>query len=105
MCDAGNSPPIDDKHVRAPTFRIVQAKTQRVVLVLDVSGSMNKLTSGVSAMAMLEDVYDPLVRNQKVERSSSRKKALLYSRMFVETIYHSLPSTVSILLFCFSNLD
>ena len=70
MCDAGNSPPIDRSQVTAPTFHIVQAKKQRVVLVLDVSGSMNNYTSGVSAMPMLEDVWDPLVRNTKVERSS-----------------------------------
>ncbi|KAK2180610.1 hypothetical protein NP493_436g02058 [Ridgeia piscesae] len=50
----GNSPVIESSRKCNPTFRIVQAKNKRIVLVLDVSGSMSsRLNSGVTKLARL----------------------------------------------------
>ncbi|KAK2180607.1 hypothetical protein NP493_436g02010 [Ridgeia piscesae] len=51
----GNSPVIESSRKTNTTFRIVQAATNtRIVLVLDVSGSMNEvLTSGVTKLARM----------------------------------------------------
>ncbi|KAI0218857.1 Calcium-activated chloride channel regulator 4 [Lamellibrachia satsuma] len=50
----GNSPAIDRSQKVDPTFRIVQAKNQRIVMVMDVSGSMDKKNSaGVTRLQRL----------------------------------------------------
>ncbi|KAI0208298.1 Calcium-activated chloride channel regulator 4A [Lamellibrachia satsuma] len=49
----GNSPAINTTQVSDPTFRLVQAKSKRLVLVLDVSGSMSTTSNGVSRIDKL----------------------------------------------------
>ncbi|KAI0219202.1 Calcium-activated chloride channel regulator 2, partial [Lamellibrachia satsuma] len=50
----GNSPAIDRSQKADPTFRIVQAKNKRIVIVMDVSGSMSsKNNAGVTRIDRL----------------------------------------------------
>lgn len=48
MCFTGNSPAIAESEKSDPTFRIVQAKSKRIVMILDVSASMSIESEGVS---------------------------------------------------------
>ena len=57
FCSTGNCPVLSASHNTEPTFRIVQGKSKRFVLVLDVSGSMNTKTHGVSKHSLQFNVF------------------------------------------------
>ena len=54
MCFTGSSPAITESEKSDPTFNIVQAKSKRIVMILDVSGSMGTESNGVSRRVCYE---------------------------------------------------
>ncbi|KAI0231358.1 hypothetical protein LSAT2_018261 [Lamellibrachia satsuma] len=49
----GNNPPLSASQNTEPTFRVVQGKAKRIVMVLDVSGSMRTSKNGVTRIQKL----------------------------------------------------